>query len=32
MRNECLNHRYIYETEHPLNRLVTKIAESKKLD
>lgn len=22
MRNECLNHRYVYESEHPLNRLV----------
>ena len=27
MRNECLNHRYVYESEHPLNRLVTKITE-----
>ncbi len=29
MRNECLNHKYIYESAHPLNRLIFKVAESK---
>ena len=27
MRNECLNHKYIYESAHPLNRLIFKVAE-----
>lgn len=29
MRNECINHRYTFDTSHPLNRLLFKIAESK---
>ncbi len=29
MRNECLNHKYTYESSHPLNRLIFKISESK---
>jgi 20S proteasome subunit alpha 6 len=28
MRNECTNHRYTFETSHPINRLLFKIAES----
>lgn len=28
MRNECLNYKYIYESNHPLNRLILKVAES----
>lgn len=27
MRNECLNHSYVYESPHPLNRLIFKVAE-----
>jgi len=27
MRNECTNHRYTFETSHPINRLLFKIAE-----
>lgn len=27
MRNECLNYKYIYESNHPLNRLILKVAE-----
>lgn len=28
MRNECLNHRFIYDSPLPLNRLVTQVADS----
>jgi hypothetical protein len=28
MRNECLNHKYMYESNHPINRLIFKISES----
>lgn len=28
MRNECVNHRFTFETSHPLNRLLFKISES----
>ena len=28
MRNECLNHQHLYESPHPLNRLLFKVAES----
>eukprot|EP00828_Plagiopyla_frontata_P030085 TRINITY_DN3904_c0_g1_i1.p1 TRINITY_DN3904_c0_g1~~TRINITY_DN3904_c0_g1_i1.p1 ORF type:complete len:215 (-),score=28.09 TRINITY_DN3904_c0_g1_i1:94-738(-) len=27
MRNECLNHQHLYESSHPLNRLLFKVAE-----
>jgi len=27
MRNECLNHRYVFTTPHPVGRLVTKVAD-----
>ena len=27
MRNECLNHKYMFESAHPLNRLIFKVAE-----
>lgn len=27
MRNECLNHKYVFSTPHPVGRLVTKIAD-----
>ncbi|KAM3147742.1 hypothetical protein pb186bvf_000070 [Paramecium bursaria] len=27
MRNECLQHKYTYESDHPINRLIAKIAE-----
>ena len=29
MRNECLNYKYVYESRHPLKRLITKVADSK---
>ena len=29
MRNECLNYKYVFESNHPLNRLIQKVAESK---
>ena len=28
MRTECLNYKYLYASNHPLNRLVTKVADS----
>ncbi len=28
MKNECLNYNYVYNTDFPTERLVTKIAES----
>ena len=31
MRTECLNHKYVYGSQHPVQRLVLKVAESKKL-
>lgn len=27
MRNECLNHKYVFTTPHPVGRLVTKVAD-----
>jgi len=27
MRNECLNHKYVYESAHPIGRLLNKVAE-----
>lgn len=27
MRNECLNHKFMFETQHPLSRLVNKVSE-----
>lgn len=29
LKNECLNYSYVYDSNHPVERLVTKIAESK---
>ena len=29
MRNECMNHKYVYESAHPIGRLIGKVAESK---
>lgn len=29
MKNECLNYNYVYNADYPVERLVTKIAESK---
>ena len=29
MRTECMNYKYLYGSNHPLNRLVTKVADSK---
>lgn len=29
MKNECLNYTYVFDANHPVERLVTKIAESK---
>jgi len=31
MRNECLNHRYVYESPHPIGRLISKVAEKSQL-
>ncbi len=28
MRNECLNHKYVYESNHSLYRLIKKVADS----
>ncbi len=28
MRNECLNYKYVYESNHPLNRLISKVSDS----
>jgi hypothetical protein len=29
MKNECLNYNYVYNSDYPVERLVTKIADSK---
>ena len=31
MRNECMNHKYTYELDHPIERLVFKIAEKSQI-
>jgi len=28
MRNECLNYKHIFESDHPISRLINKVAES----
>ena len=29
MKNECLNYKYVYNTNYPVEKLVTRLAESK---
>ncbi len=29
LKNECLNYNYVYESPHPIEKLVTKLSESK---
>lgn len=31
MRNECLNHKYVYDSPHPFGRLLNKVAEKSQI-
>eukprot|EP00331_Platyophrya_macrostoma_P013130 CAMPEP_0176422294 /NCGR_PEP_ID=MMETSP0127-20121128/9654_1 /TAXON_ID=938130 /ORGANISM="Platyophrya macrostoma, Strain WH" /LENGTH=249 /DNA_ID=CAMNT_0017803129 /DNA_START=32 /DNA_END=781 /DNA_ORIENTATION=+ len=31
MRNECLNHKYVFESPHPMKRLINKVAEKSQI-
>ncbi len=31
MKNECLNYKYVYNSNYPVSKLATKISESKNL-